>query len=191
MLGPILRSHHVTLAPLKPEHLSIYLEWFAELEITTHLLRATPPSMAEEERWYEQMAASDTDIIWAILAGDRHIGSTGLHRINWHDRNAVSGIVIGEKSYWGRGIATEVMQARTKYAFLFLNLEKVMTEIDVLNEASWKAAMKAGYNQCGLRRRHRFRNGCWQDVWLGEVLRDEWLAAQAQAQAQAAAAAPA
>lgn len=185
MLGPILRGRYVTLAPLKPEHLPAYLDWFADLEVTLHLKVTTPLTMAAEEAWYRRMAASENDILWAIKWDDKeHVGSAALHRINWRDRHAMGGIVIGNKDFWRRGVATEVMQMRTKYAFLFLNLEKVMTEIDVANEGSWRAAMKGGYKQCGLRRRHRFRNGRWQDVWLGEVLRDEWLQAQAQAARQ-------
>ncbi|MDB5058931.1 MAG: hypothetical protein JWO59_2403 [Chloroflexi bacterium] len=57
-------------------------------------------------------------------------------------------------------------------------LLKVLTEIIDANEASKRAALRVGYRECGRLRRHLFREGTWWDVWLGEVLRDEWEAMQ-------------
>jgi RimJ/RimL family protein N-acetyltransferase len=48
-----------------------------------------------------------------------------------------------------------------------------MTEIYVGNEASIRMVQKLGFRQAGVLRRHRFVDGAWQDLWLGEMLRDE------------------
>jgi RimJ/RimL family protein N-acetyltransferase len=53
-----------------------------------------------------------------------------------------------------------------------------MTSSIVENEASRRAAISAGYRECGRWRRHLYRDGRWHDMWLGEVLRDEWLASR-------------
>jgi len=37
----------------------------------------------------------------------RHIGNIKLEPIDFEDRKATIGILIGNKDYWGRGIATE------------------------------------------------------------------------------------
>ena len=61
-----------------------------------------------------------------------------------------------------------------EYAFHDLGLHKVMTSSLVANVASRRAALSAGYRECGCLRRHLYRDGQWHDEWLGEVLRDEW-----------------
>lgn len=179
MWGPVIAGTSVTLAPIEPEHLANVVQWSRDPTGMRYLGMTRPLTMADEEVWFQRMSASDTDVIWAILREGRIIGNTGLHAIDWRNRNAVSGIWIGDTTQHGKGYGRETMQLRTAYAFTELGLEKVMTMIFAENEASRRAAECAGYRQCGLRRRHAFRGGRWLDQWLGEVLRDEWLARQA------------
>ena len=67
-----------------------------------------------------------------------------------------------------------LMRLRTAYAFEQLNLRKLMTEVFVENEASKRALEKNGYRTAGTHKQHFFTRGKWHDVWLGEILRDEW-----------------
>ena len=82
--------------------------------------------------------------------------------------------MIGDKSEWRRGYASEAMRLRTDYAFMELGLRKVWTGVWLPNAGSRRALEKAGYRQCGLMRRHVFVDGQWHDVWLAEVLREDW-----------------
>ena len=112
------------------------------------------------------------------MVDDRLIGTTGIHSIDWPNRNAVTGNLIGAKDLWGKGYGSETVAVRTRYAFELLGLEKLKTLVLAENLASRRALEKSGYQQCGLQRREEWRRGAWHDVWLGEVLRDDWLAAQ-------------
>ncbi|MBV9547200.1 MAG: N-acetyltransferase, partial [Chloroflexi bacterium] len=49
MLGPTLTGQMVTLAPLKPEHLQHYVEWFADPEVTRYLTRDVVVTLKQEE----------------------------------------------------------------------------------------------------------------------------------------------
>jgi RimJ/RimL family protein N-acetyltransferase len=82
--------------------------------------------------------------------------------------------VIGERAWWGRGIATRSHVLRTRYAFLELNLGKLVTMVVEGNVASRKALERIGYRTVGVYRRHEFVDGEWRDAWLGELLRDDW-----------------
>jgi [ribosomal protein S5]-alanine N-acetyltransferase len=174
MLGPILVGERITLGPILPEYLPNYCRWFADLEITAYLKTIMPFTLKQEEEWLERVARSETDVVWAILADGEHIGGTGLHRINWIHRRAMSGIAIGERRCWGRGYATEAMRLRTAFAFENLGLEKVWTTVLTENVASRRALEKVGYREVGIQRRHHYRLGRWQDEWLGEILREDW-----------------
>jgi RimJ/RimL family protein N-acetyltransferase len=47
------------------------------------------------------------------------------------------------------------------------------------NEASRRALERNGYRQAALFRRDRYVEGMWHDLWVGEILREEWDARRA------------
>jgi RimJ/RimL family protein N-acetyltransferase len=178
MLGPVLEGTLITLAPLEREHLPDAVRWSRDRIGMRYLGLSQPLSMFDEERWYERVTSAADIVIWSILREGRNIGNTALEGIDWRNRHATSGIWIGDTGEHGKGFGTEAMRLRTAYAFNELGLEKVMTMVFTDNIASIRALTHAGYRQCGLRRHHVFRGGRWLDQWLGEILREEWLAAQ-------------
>jgi RimJ/RimL family protein N-acetyltransferase len=178
MFGPVIVGERITLAPLTTEMLSEYVRWFADTEVTRYLGVTNCPTLAMEQKWFEEMATSSTDIVWAVLVEDRHIGSTGIHQINWRHQRAITGNVIGDKSEWGKGYGSEAVRLRTEYAFTQTTLGKLETEAFTDNICSRRCLEKAGYRQYGIARRHVFREGKWHDMWLADLLREEWLAAQ-------------
>jgi RimJ/RimL family protein N-acetyltransferase len=179
MLGPILSGERVRMVPPTPEMLPAYLRWFSDTEVTRYLGHATPLSLAEEQEWFDRTARSKDDVVWAIMVGDKLIGASGIHRIDWRNRRAITGVMLGEKDEWSKGYATEAHALRTRYAFEELGLEKLMSEAFIENRGSIRALEKTGYRQYGTARHHIFREGRWHDFWLGELLRDEWLEARA------------
>ncbi len=175
MLGPILRGTTVTLAPLKPEHLEHYLEWFADPEVTRFLTLDLVVTMKQEEEWFERVSNSHNEVAWGVFVEGEHIGGTGITQINWRSRHAVTGLIIGDKQWWGRGVASEAMAIRTRYAFEELGMEKLVTQVFEGNTASRRALEKVGYQTVGIFRHHEFRHNGWWDVWIGELLCEDWL----------------
>jgi RimJ/RimL family protein N-acetyltransferase len=178
MLGPTILGERVRLVAPNEEMLPTYIRWLADPDIVRYLGILFPPSIGQEKEWFDRVCRSNDDIIWAIMVGDKLIGTSGIHRIHWRNRRAITGSLIGEKDEWRKGYASEAHRLRTQYAFEQLNLEKLESEAFTENLGSIRALEKSGYRQCGLARRHEFRHGKWHDFWLGEVLRDEWRAAQ-------------
>ena len=174
MLGPVLEGKLVTLAPLDRANLENYCRWSNDRQCIRYLLIQHPLTIEQEQTWFERIAGAPDEIVWEIRREGRHIGSIGLHRIDWRNQRATGGIWIGESSAHGKGFGSEAMALRTRYAFHDLGLHKVMTSSLVANVASRRAALSAGYRECGCLRRHLYRDGQWHDEWLGEVLRDEW-----------------
>lgn len=181
MYGPLIHGEGASLAPPAAELVPVIRRWLADTEVTRYLDSRFPASYGVHEEWLESTARSDTEVYWSIVADGTPIGLIWIKEINWRNRNGLTGIMIGEKSEWDKGHASEAMRLRTRFAFDELNLEKLMSEVFAENAPSVKALEKAGYKQYGLRRRDDFRNGRWQDVWLGELLRDEWVDEEGEA----------
>ena len=177
MFGPVILGKLITLRPPRAEEAPAMVSWFEDPEITRFLLLQFPPSLAAEQDWIATMAKAPDHVIWGIERGKKLIGTTGLHQINWPNQRAGTGTVIGDKSAWHKGIATEVMALRTRYAFTQLPLRKLHSSVIDGNEASWRAQHKVGYREVGRYREHEFRDGRWRDEILTEVLKSDWLLA--------------
>lgn len=180
IFGPIIQGQLIRLQPLTKDMIPLFCRWFADLEVTRYLVLRFPPSPGMEAEWLERTARSDVDVVWAITVDGRPIGSIGIHASDWRNRRASTGIMIGERSEWGKGYASEAMRLRTRFAFEELGLEKLSTWVFTENKGSIRALEKAGYKGCGLARKHEYRRGRWHDAWLGEVLREEWAGANSE-----------
>jgi RimJ/RimL family protein N-acetyltransferase len=180
MYGPVVEGDRVRLEPPRLEYAPTYMRWFADRGVTRYMLTRHPTSRKKQEEWIENMASSREDVVWAMVgaAGGELIGAVGLHKIAWRHSHAELGYMIGEKDQWGKGHTTEAVKLATAYAFLELGLHKVSAGVIAPNEASRRALERNGYKQCALFRKDRYVEGRWRDLWLGEILKEEWDALQ-------------
>lgn len=180
MFGPYLRGDRVTLRPADDADPPRFVPWFADMEVTKYLGRPSAVALYQEIDFFKRVGESKTDVFWMIEFDGEPVGATGIHAIDWRNAHGTTGIVIGARDKWRQGIASEAMRLRTRYAFRELNLRKLMTEVFVENAASKRALEKAGYRTVGIHRAHFFTRGRHHDVWLGEVLREDWERTQAE-----------
>lgn len=167
-LIPFLQSEQVYLTEIDVTHVEgNYITWLDDPEITQYLeTRFFPTSVEEAKEYLKSTLNNDDVLLLAIMykGNDEHIGNVKLGPINWIHRRAEIGILIGEKEYWGRGIATECIQEITEYAFETLNLHKLTAGCYENNVGSIKAFKKAGFNEEGRRIQHAHCNGEYTDV---------------------------
>jgi RimJ/RimL family protein N-acetyltransferase len=113
-------------------------------------------------------------IHWAIEHEGRLVGVTGIQQIDWINGYGTTGIILGDKSIWGRGIAREVMALRTRFLFTETTLRRLRSGYLEGNLASAKAQASAGYKKVGRWHQAYFRNGTWRDLILTEIRREDW-----------------
>jgi RimJ/RimL family protein N-acetyltransferase len=174
MFGPVLKGDHVTLRPADDSDPPRFVPWIADMEVTRYMGRRIGMALYQEVDFFKRVGEAKDSVLWIIEADGETVGATGIHEIDWPNAHGKTGILIGVKDKWGKGIASEAMRLRTRYAFRELNLHKLMTEVFVENAASKRALEKNGYRTVGIRKEHFFTGGSWHDVWLGEVTREEW-----------------
>jgi len=171
-----LRGEKIRLVPVdRSVHFDNALRWMNDPDVTRFLLHSAGVTPGMEEEWFQKAQKRDTDYAWAIHDDrNRHIGFTGLHRIEWRDRRAVSGIIIGDKEAWGRGYATDAMRVRTKFGFEVLNLHRIESEALIENIASQRALEKAGYKREGVFRKRVWIEGQWHDTIRYAILDEDY-----------------
>jgi RimJ/RimL family protein N-acetyltransferase len=174
VFGPELRGEKCTLRPPRMDEAATYIKWFEDPEVFRYTLQIGPFSIWQEQDFLKRQAEDPNGVSWAIEVDGRPVGFTGIGGINWRNGNGETGIVIGDKSVWRKGVATEAIALRTSFLFRELRLHKIRTRVYLENEASQRALMKSGYRESGIQREEAFRDGRWHDIWCGEVLREDW-----------------
>jgi len=155
-----------------------YLRWANDAEVTHYMVLGLKPTNSEMmEKEYEKIVGDDSQIVFAMVdkKTDKHIGNAGLYSINWVPRSAEVRIIIGEKSFWGKGAGPEAIGLLMEYAFEKLNLERLCLGVTDKNERAVKAYLKAGFIKEGLLRHTWFRNNeYYNDIRMG-ILKEEYL----------------
>ncbi|MDY7077660.1 MAG: GNAT family N-acetyltransferase [Chloroflexota bacterium] len=168
----------VRLRPIERDDLPRFVEWFSDAEVRRHLLIYLPFSLAQEERWFENLQGrleQQVDVLLAIETAEGvHIGNVGLHRINWKDRNAELGIAIGEKAYWGQGYGTDAIRTLLGLAFHEMNLHRVFLRVDEDNSRGIRCYEKTGFRREGTLRAAVFNRGTYKDQYIMSILETEF-----------------
>ena len=149
---------------------SHYLSWVQNPEVTQYLeVRHAPPrSSAALLEFVDKMNADPHNLLVGIFIKDvdKHIGCVKLGPINAEHKRADIGFLIGEKSCWGQGYASEAIVALAEYALVRLGLEKLMAGCYEQNVGSAKALLKAGFSNDARQPQHAIFEGMRVDVLL-------------------------
>jgi ribosomal-protein-alanine N-acetyltransferase len=150
-----------------------YCDWMNNSKINQYLeSRFEKWSIKKLKNYVNKTRRNTACVFLAITAkgNNKHIGNVKIGPINWIHKFADVGIIIGEKSFWGKGIATEVIKLVIDYSFHKLNLHKLTAGAYSNNIASIKAFKKVGFSVEGVRKKHYLCDGIYVDgVLLGIV----------------------
>ena len=157
-------SERVFLRPVNKFDIPLVLKWANDPEVTYYMFKGAIPVKAEdlEAEW-------DKNIVFAVMCGRVHIGTTGLYSINWIARSAEFRIIL-DKNYWGNGHGTEATKLTVKYGFETLNLNKIWLGVNAENISAIRAYEKAGFIKEGILRQEIFRNNRYYDAVRMSVL---------------------
>ena len=176
----MLKGERIKLGPVKKEYIESYLKWLNDPEITQYLNMFRPLTRMMEEDWIENLKNRDDTIAFAILIpdekiGEKIIGNCGIHAIDWKNRVAEVGIMIGEKEYQSKGFGTEAMKVLLEFGFRTVNLNRIQLRVYEFNSRAINSYNKIGFIEEGRMREAFFINGEYHDVIFMSILQKEWL----------------
>lgn len=148
-----------------------YLSWVNDPEVTKGLVTGVYPSNMEDLRQYISAVSADKGAHMLAICdkeSEKHIGNIKLDRIDPIGRTGELGIMIGDSSFWGKGIGTEACKLLLNYAFDELNLRKVALTVFDNNPGAIRLYEKIGFKVEGRLRKHVFADGEFYDkLWMG------------------------
>ncbi|MDA3788956.1 MAG: GNAT family protein [Desulfobacula sp.] len=154
-----------------------YCSWLNDPQITRFLeVRHFPVSPEEILRFVSSMDGNYDYLFLAICQkpDGKHIGNIKLGPINQIHRFAEMSILIGDKTAWKKGFASESIKLLAKFAFDTLNLNRLSAGLYEGNTGSFKAFEKAGFKQEGVFRKMRFYKGRYVDQIMMGLLREDF-----------------
>ena len=141
-----------------------------------------PLSTSALEAWVRSFRHDSADQRMIIEApGAGAVGLVTLTAINWKDRNAFHGVVIGDHGQQRKGLATDAVFTIMRYAFAELGLQRLDTTIVEYNAPSIALHVDRcgwvieGRKEQAVYRRNRF----WANLVLG-ITRDRYGAIASQ-----------
>ena len=76
---------------------------------------------------------------------NEHIGNIKFEPINFHNKTAIMGILIGEEGWRGRGVTPEVIKSSSEWLNKKYDINHIALGVDSKNIAAIKAYEKIGF----------------------------------------------
>jgi RimJ/RimL family protein N-acetyltransferase len=130
-----------------------------------------PYTAADAQAWIAHVSGQSPVANFAIVVDGAAVGGIGIEPgTDVFRRSAAIGYWLGEP-FWGRGIATEALQAVTEYAFATFPICRLAAGVFEWNPASARVLEKAGYTREGRARLAVTKDGRTVDQLLYALVR--------------------
>src|SRR5690606_30326915 len=133
-----IKGNKVLLRAIVKEDLPLLQKWSNDPEIN-YMLGGWhfPSNEVDQEKWFNGLSLNSNNQRFAIETEDLGlIGMANLVDINWKDRNAFHGMLLGDKDMRGKGYGVDTILTINKYAFEELGLMRMNGSMISYNEAS-------------------------------------------------------
>lgn len=165
-----IKGNVITLRAIEVEDLELLSIWSNSPELWENLVGwHFPYSKLSTEQYIKNI--NNNNITYQNLAIETEelglIGTINLVDIDWKNRNASNGIMLGDKDSRGKGYALDAVMTMMRYAFKELNLKRLDAEmIDYNNRSINFYTKKCGWKIEGEKEDSIYRNGSFHSKIL-------------------------
>lgn len=165
------------LSPCSEEDAEHWARWDNDLAASIPLgSEAYTPQALEHARDAVRATMRDQRHTFTVveLASGQAVGRAMLFNIDHINQTAMVGLLIGERSAWGKGYGTEALQLVLDYGFNLLNLHNIMLGVYAYNTRAIALYEKVGFKLIGRRRGVRLLGGVRHDALTMDMLAEEF-----------------
>lgn len=177
---PHIFGDKIMLREYRKEDLPQIRAWVNDPEIVQFLsdIFLYASTLNETERFLDHvLEASSPDEKHFIIAEkdtEAYIGQIDLFKIDWKNRVAEIGIVIGRKEFLGRGIGSEAIRLLQSFAFNEMNLNRLELVVFDFNPRAYRCYIKNGFVEEGRLRKKLYHGGEYHDLIYMGILKEEF-----------------
>lgn len=167
---PVNKSKLISLRELTADDIDErYLSWFSD-RVVTQFLSARNLTRQDVIDYIDEGRRSGTYYMLALCdaASGLHIGNVKIGPIDRSNGNSDLVTVIGDRSFWGKGLATEAISLASQLAFEVYGIRKLCGSIISNNVGSIKSYTRGGWHIECVRKHQYLVDGELQDeVFVG------------------------
>jgi RimJ/RimL family protein N-acetyltransferase len=173
----MLKGLKTWIRPIEEDDIDLLYKWYNDQEVNLWSSGAWPLNTLQSK---DQLAVKFLDgsadtYRYAILdENDQLIGTTGFKEINVPGRSATLYVVIGNKTYWGKGYGSDALITFVRFLFTQWNFHRLALDTWDGNIRAIKAYEKVGFKIEGRQREARFVLGNYHDAILMGLLCEEF-----------------
>lgn len=153
-----------------------YCKWLNDPEVNK-FLETRSATTADLKTYIKEKNNSPTCLFLGIFdkRSNIHIGNIKLEPIDYVDRIATLGILIGNKDYWGKGIGAESINLLVNWAFNYLHLKEIKLGVLSENAVAIKSYKKCGFIIVGTKSKVRKNARHEADEVLMSIKNPKWI----------------
>jgi ribosomal-protein-alanine N-acetyltransferase len=147
-----------------------YADWFKNPIVTCYSDNQYYTYSCESQKKYVNRCLCDSNILLlGIFVMEKHIGNICLVGLTSPHRRIDVSYILGETSYWGKGVMSTILTNVLDFATHRYRPHKFTAGVSALNLGSRKVLTKCGFVlQCQLRD-HLYYNGKFSDMYQYEL----------------------
>jgi RimJ/RimL family protein N-acetyltransferase len=181
-----LRQGRVRFTPLDMDNIHTHFRWNNDPELNrldSEMPHEKEPFGAFKQRFEklcDHPSPKHRDFEIHDDENDVLIGVAYASRVSEHNHNALVGITIGDRDYWGQGYGRESLRLLLAYCFEEMELHRVSTETFEYNTA-WKDLVEGmGFVKEGTAREYLYRDGRYWNKHNYALLAHEYRSQKAE-----------
>lgn len=178
-MTPTLETDRLRLEKLTSSHFSKdYLNWLNDKEVFEYMVSQGGYTEENLKEYLKSVEGQEDLMFWAIIVKEtnKHIGNVKIDQVYWDHGFAEYGIMIGDKTSWGKGYAREASQCAIDYSFREKKLRKINLGVVMNNVAAFKLYEKMGFSIEGRLKYHVCYGGKYLDTCRMAIFNPDFLA---------------
>ena len=175
---PFLETPRLLLYAMTAEHCSEqYRSWLHDKEVTRFLETGMFPTSIEQLQAFVHDISQKPVLFLAIYTktDNKHIGNVKIDSINRIHGTAEYGILMGDKTAWGKGYGREASEVLFDHCFKRLHLRKITLGVVADNTAAVQLYYKMGFELEGTYKQHCFYDGAYRDIFRMAIFAEAYL----------------
>ena len=162
-----LETKRLILQPLGLDFLSkTYLDWMQDTQVVIHMESGGADYTFEMLEDYLTQIEKNKIFSWAITLKktNQHIGNIKIDPIDYKNLYGEYGIMIGDRTTWGKGYAKEASIEVIKFCFQELSLRKINLGVISKNTKALSLYKSLGFTEEGRLKRHVLHHDTYTDM---------------------------
>lgn len=171
----LIRGEKITLRPITYQDTYLIVKWRNNPMVRNNFIFREKFTAEMHNKWMKSKVMTGEVVQYIILDKlDNAIGCVYYRDIDNINRSAEFGIFIGEDSYLGQGIGSEVTTIFIKYGIETLNLHRIQLRLIESNKIAYKCYEKVGFKKEGILRDYVMIDNNYINIIFMSILEEDY-----------------